>query len=890
MKENQAPNSIRLSDYKPPSYLIDTLDLRFELGENASRVLARSSVRRNPMAEPTDTLVLDGVGLELKSLALNGAQVPESRLSRGGERLKIQGVPESFSLEVETELKPQENTTLEGLYKSAGNFCTQCEAQGFRKITYYLDRPDVMAKFSTTLVADKVGYPVLLSNGNLADRGEMDGNRHWVRWEDPFPKPSYLFALVAGDLALVEDRYVTGAGREILLRIYVERHNVDKCQHAMGALQKAMRWDEQKFGLEYDLDSYMIVAVDDFNMGAMENKGLNLFNSKCVLADTATATDADFQAIEGVIGHEYFHNWTGNRVTLRDWFQLSLKEGLTVFRDQEFSADMTSRAVKRISDVRALRARQFPEDAGPTAHPVRPSEYMEINNFYTATVYEKGAEIIRMLHTLLGTDGFRQGMDLYFQRHDGQAVTCDDFVQAMEDATGKDLGQFRLWYAQAGTPVLKVTERYDEQTRRYRLDLKQSCPPTPGQSDKRPLHIPLALSLLARDGGEFELRMGGEGEAAPKQRVLDVTEPEQRFEFEDICERPVASLLRGFSAPVRLEMAESDEALAFRMAKDTDPFNRWEAAQTFALRVLQALVQDVQAERRLSLDTQFAKACRTTLVSAELDPALIVETLTLPSEDSLAETMTLADVLADVDAVHGAREFLRSALAEFMEQDLHRTYLAYRDKGAYSLDSAAVGRRSLKNICLAYLVASNKEDWTALAVNQFQQATNMTDTIAALRALVNLHGEARETALTAFYEKWQGEPLVIDKWFVLQATSSREDTLQRVRELSDHPAFDIKNPNRVRSLIGAFSMSNPVRFHQADGGGYGFLADKLLELDRLNPQVAARLVGAFSRWRKYDTGRQSLMRAQLERILDADGLSRDIYEVASKSLGRGSTN
>jgi aminopeptidase N len=873
---------INLKDYTPPPYLVDTVDLRFDLDEEVTLVQSRMQVRRNPdHSGGPAPLVLDGRGLVLRSLRLDGRTLSEGEYLLEEESLTLPEVPAEFVLEVETRIKPQENTALEGLYKSSGNYCTQCEAQGFRRITFYPDRPDVMARFSATIIADRQRYPVLLANGNLVEEGEMDGGRHFARWEDPFKKPCYLFALVAGQLVRIEDSFRTRSGREVVLRIYVEERNRDKCDHAMRSLKKAMRWDEEVFGLEYDLDIYMIVAVDDFNMGAMENKGLNIFNSKYVLARPETATDSDFQAIEEVIGHEYFHNWTGNRVTCRDWFQLSLKEGLTVFRDQQFSADMTSRAVKRIDDVRVLRNAQFPEDAGPMAHPVRPASYVEINNFYTTTVYNKGAEVIRMIHTLLGPDGFREGLRLYLQRHDGQAVTCDDFVRAMADAGGVDLEQFKLWYSQAGTPQLTAEGAYDSASRTYSLTVGQHTPATPGQEKKEPFHIPLAMGLLGRDGRDLPLRLVGEEAAAAGTRVLSLRREEETFRFVDVPEAPVPSLLRGFSAPVRLRINLADSDLAFLMAHDSDEFNRWEAGQQLAVRVMLKLVEDFRKDKELVLSPVFVEAFGRTLTDAEADPALLAQALTLPTETYLGEMMEVIDP----EAIHEVREFMRRDLAGRLREEFRRIHAANAPTGPYGIEPTEVGRRSLRNLCLAYLMTLDDRETLDGCLEQFRTGDNMTDVITALGCLANREAPERGEALEAFYRKWREDPLVIDKWFTLQATSRLPGTLEEVKRLTAHPAFNIKNPNRVRSLIGAFAQGNPVRFHDGRGDGYRFLADRVLEVNRLNPQVAARLVQPLSRWRRYDEDRRSLMQAELERIAAAPQLSRDVYEIVIKSLG-----
>ncbi|HRE55761.1 MAG TPA: aminopeptidase N, partial [Candidatus Competibacter sp.] len=697
----QTPKTTYLRDYTPPAYRIATVDLRFELEEDGATVHARLRIVRADATPAGTPLVLDGQQLELLSLALDGVSLPVDRYRVDADRLTLLDPPEAFDLAAITRIRPRDNAALEGLYQSSGNFCTQCEAEGFRKITYFLDRPDVMAVFTTTLVADRVRYPVLLSNGNRTGGGDLDGGRHWATWHDPFPKPCYLFALVAGQLDVVEDRFITRSGREVDLRIYVEPRNLDQCQHAMESLKQAMAWDEQRFGLEYDLDLYQIVAVGDFNMGAMENKGLNIFNTKYVLAKPETATDADYQGILGVIGHEYFHNWTGNRVTCRDWFQLSLKEGLTVFRDQEFSADLGSRGVERIEDVRILRGSQFPQDAGPMAHPIRPESYIEINNFYTVTVYNKGAEVVRMIQTLLGREGFRRGMGLYFQRHDGQAVTCDDFVAAMADANGADLTQFKRWYHQAGTPELTVSDAYDPVSRRYTLTVRQYCPPTPGQPDKEPFHIPLALGLLDAEGRDLPLRLEGEAAPGATQRVLELREPEQLFHFIDVPARPVPSLLRGFSAPVKLISEESEADLRFRLAHDRDDFNRWDAGHTLALRTILGLVEDRRLNREPRLPESFSAAFERALQS-DVDPALLAQVLSLPSESYLAEHMAVVDV----DGIHAAHTLVRRTLAHRLRSRFLQRYEALRDRtsGGYRNDAAAMSARALKNVCLDYLM------------------------------------------------------------------------------------------------------------------------------------------------------------------------------------------
>lgn len=877
------PQTIYLKDYQPPEYLIDAVDLFFELDAEATRVTSRLKLRYNPAVEDwKPSLALDGEQLAFESAKLNGRVLAEAEYSVSESGLVIHAVPDRpFELEIVNRINPEANTALEGLYLSKGMFCTQCEPHGFRRITYYIDRPDVMSLFTTTVVADQSRYPVLLSNGNPVARGELKNGRHWVRWEDPFRKPSYLFALVAGQLACLEDRFVTASGREIALHIYVEPHDLDKCDHAMQSLKHAMRWDEERFGREYDLDLYMIVAVSHFNMGAMENKGLNVFNTKFVLARPDTATDADYEHIEGVIGHEYFHNWTGNRITCRDWFQLSLKEGLTVFRDQEFSADRSSRAVKRIEDVNLLRTRQFAEDAGPLAHPVRPDSYIEINNFYTLTVYEKGGEVVRMIQTLAGPEGFRKGTDLYFERHDGQAVTCDDFVRCMEDANGIDLGQFRLWYAQAGTPELRLESEYDAGARILRLSVRQSCPPTPGQPVKQPLHVPLALGLLARDGRELPLRLAGEAEAGPATRVLHVREAEQVFEFVDVPERPVVSALRGFSAPVRLKIERSAEELAFLFAHDTDAFNRWDAGQTLATQVMLGLIERIQAgETPETVDSNLVDAFRRLLAQPAADLSYQALLLGLPSEDYVAAMMSVADP----EAIHLARQTVRKALAAALAEDFLTLYREHHAAETGSLDPAARNRRRIKNTCLGFVAELETAESYELCVAQFREARTMTDQIAALAAIVNSANPEKAVCLESFYTQWRDEALVIDKWFSLQASCHLPGTLASVKALTAHPDFDLRTPNRVRSLIGAFSQANPVNFHAADGSGYEFLSDQIVALNAINPQVAARMLGALTQWRRYDQGRQAAMCQQLQRIAGLEGVSKDVYEVAVKSL------
>ncbi|MDJ0806878.1 MAG: aminopeptidase N [Gammaproteobacteria bacterium] len=875
------PKTIYLKDYQPPEYLVESIELAFDLHEEQTQVMSRLELIRNPQAkQTTGALILNGEQLELQSISIDGRELAKDEFRLDDECLTILQPPARFSLETRVSIRPQDNTALEGLYRSGRLYCTQCEAEGFRRITYFLDRPDVMTRFTTSITADKQQYPVLLSNGNLVQEEDLENGRHRVRWEDPFPKPCYLFALVAGDLRYQQDRHTTPSGREVDLRIYVEPENIDKCDHAMRSLKNAMTWDEQQYGREYDLDIYMIVAVNDFNMGAMENKGLNIFNAKFVLARPESATDWDFQGIEGVIAHEYFHNWTGNRITCRDWFQLSLKEGLTVFRDQEFSADMGSRGVKRIEDVRLLRAHQFAEDAGPMAHPVRPDAYMEINNFYTVTVYEKGAEVVRMQHNLLGPELYRQATDLYFERHDGQAVTTDDFVSCMEDAGGRDLQQFRLWYRLAGTPEVRVEERYEPDARRYHLSFSQTCPDTPGQTRKPPFHIPLTLGLLDRQGRELPLQLVGEDTPAGVERVLELTQRRDSFCFTGIAEKPVPSMLRGFSAPVKLRFDYRDEDLMFLMAHDRDPFNRWDAAQTLANRTLLAMIDARRAQSPPVLSRGFIEAFRLALRDEIADKALLTEVLSLPSESLVGDQMEQVDV----EGIHSMREWLKQRLAEELQEDLLQVYRDNLTSGPYAIDPDSMARRSLKNRALHYLMLLDEPEIRRLCTEQFQSSDNMTDRMSALSALANCDCPERTQALSEFERQWRGDPLVMDKWFAVQANSKLPGTLQAVKKLMLHPAFSLRNPNKVRSLVGAFCSSNISGFHAADGSGYQFLADQVIALDKLNPQVAARLLRVMSRWRRYDPQRQTLMKAEFERVLAQSGLSRDVFEIASKCL------
>jgi len=881
------PKMIYLKDYQAPEYLIDETHLTFELFEDHSLVHAQLVMRRNPArGAGLPPLVLDGQLLELLSVSLGDRELSAADYQLDDSHLTLQPTAEHFTVDTSVRIHPETNTALEGLYKSGGMFCTQCEAEGFRKITYYLDRPDVMSTFTTTVSAEQHRYPVLLSNGNPIASGPGEDGRHWATWEDPFMKPAYLFALVAGDLWCVEDSFTTMSQRNVALRIYVEPENIDKCQHAMNSLKKSMRWDEETYGREYDLDIFMIVAVNDFNMGAMENKGLNIFNSSAVLARAETATDAAHQRVEAIVAHEYFHNWSGNRVTCRDWFQLSLKEGFTVFRDAGFSSDMNSPTVKRIQDVAYLRTHQFAEDGGPMAHAVRPESFIEISNFYTLTVYEKGSEVVGMIRTLVGAEGFRKGSDLYFERHDGQAVTCDDFIKAMEDANGVDLTQFKRWYSQAGTPRLAVSEAYDPAAKTYSLTFRQSCPATPDKVEKLPFVIPVALGLLDSAGADIALRLAGEAAAQGTSRVLSVTEAEQTFTFVDIAEQPLPSLLRGFSAPVKLSFPYSRDQLMFLMQHDSDGFNRWDAGQQLSVQVLQELIAQQQKGEALAMDPRLVTALRSVLSDDSLDQAMVAEMLSLPGEAYLTEISEVADV----EAIHGAREFARRQLADELFEPLWQRYQANREVSKhtpYVAEAEHFARRALQNIALSYVMLSPRPEFLVpvAAKEQFEHADNMTERLTALAVLVNSpYEEEKAWALELFAENFKDNPLVMDQWFSVQAGSGLPGGLARVKALMQHPAFNIKNPNKVRALIGAFAGQNLINFHAADGSGYRFLADLVIELNAFNPQIASRQLAPLTRWRKYDSARQALMKAELERIRASGELSSDVFEVVSKSL------
>ncbi len=894
-----ASRSIQLHDYTPPAFLVSRVALDVDVGDDRVRVRSVLHLARNPAAGSSpQPLVLDGEALELESVRLDGRELREGDYRVEGARLRIDAVPDACTLETVVRIDPWSNTKLEGLYATRSGLVTQCEAEGFRRITWFIDRPDVMARYTVTLCADRARFPRLLANGNLVAEGAGEPGdwfapggpgrasaRHWARWEDPFPKPCYLFAMVAADLEVIEDRFTTRSGRSALLQVYVEPGKLDQAGFAMQALKKCMRWDEDVFGLELDLERFMIVAVSDFNAGAMENKGLNIFNTKYVLARADTATDLDYFGVDKVVAHEYFHNWTGNRVTCRDWFQLSLKEGLTVFRDQEYSADEYSRPVVRIQEVRDLRTRQFPEDAGPMAHPVRPESYVEVNNFYTSTVYDKGAEVVRMYATLLGREGFRRGMELYFRRHDGQAVTCDDFLAAMADANGADLRQFGRWYSQAGTPVVECRGEHDAKARSYTLHVRQSCAPTPGQPAKQPFVIPLGVGLVGPDGQDLPLAVEG-GRAIPvpsaggHTAILVLEHEEQHFVFRDVADAPVASLLRGFSAPVHVRHGYTDTQLTHLMAHDSDPFNRWEAGQTLATRILLAGVGAIRAAREMEIPAAYVEAVGRTLADGARDPAFAAECLQLPSEAYLAECMEVADP----DAIHAARTHLVREIALRYRTRFEGAFRHFTVPGPYSPDAAAAGRRALRNTALAYVSAIDDATSRALAFLEFRRAENMTDAMAALACLADSDGAEHERALAMFLEKWKDEALVVDKWFRVQATSCLPGTIDRVKALAAHPAFDLRNPNRARALLHAFATENPLHFHAGDGSGYRWIAEQVVALDRLNPQVASRLARAFDRWRKYDAGRQGHARRALESILAAEGLSANVSEIVGRAL------
>ncbi|EPU7920783.1 aminopeptidase N [Vibrio parahaemolyticus] len=865
---SQAPQAKYRKDYQAPSHTITDIDLTFDLYDNDTIVTALSKVVQK--GEST-TLELDGEGLELRSVKVNGEDWAHHEVKEAS--LVLSYLPAEFELEIITKIDPEANTALEGLYKSGGAFCTQCEAEGFRRITYYLDRPDVLAKYTTKVIADKATYPYLLSNGNRIAQGEAENGRHWVQWQDPHPKPAYLFALVAGDFDVLRDKYTTMSGRNVDLEIFVDKGNLDRAGHAMTSLINSMKWDEERFGLEYDLDIYMIVAVDFFNMGAMENKGLNIFNSKFVLANDQTATDRDYLGIEAVIGHEYFHNWTGNRVTCRDWFQLSLKEGLTVFRDQEFSSDLGSRAVNRIDNVRIIRGPQFAEDASPMSHPIRPDKVIEMNNFYTLTVYEKGSEVIRMYHTLLGEEGFQKGMKLYFERHDGTAATCEDFVSAMEDATGVDLKQFRLWYSQSGTPTLRVNSEYNAEAKTYALTVEQFTEATQDQAEKQALHIPFDIELYDSKGQVIPLIINGES----VHNVLDIKQDKQTFVFENVAEQPVPSLLREFSAPVKLEYDYSDAELIFLMKHATNDFARWDASQMLLAKYIRQNVTNVQTGSEVQLSEDLIDAFRGVLLDENLEPAFIAQVFSLPSINEITGWYKQIDV----DAVDTVLNSITVSLSAALEDELSATYHTLK-QAEYTIDHAAIGKRALRNQCLQFLAHTDKGN--TLVKAQYEAANNMTDTIAAMSAANSAQLECREELMADYSDKWKHDGLVMDKWFALQGTNPAEDALEKVKATMNHEAFSLKNPNRTRSLIGSFLAANPVRFHDKSGSGYQFAGEILRQLNDSNPQVASRMIDPLLKFRKYDEARQAMIRAELEKLKAMDNLAKDLFEKVTKAL------
>jgi aminopeptidase N len=878
--KNPDHKKVYRQDYLPSPYLAESIQLLFQLNSRKTRVVAITQLKRNgKFPGEVGELHLDGEFLTLIDIAIDAVPLKKDRFKLGTNKLILFDPPETFTLQVTTEIDPEANTALSGLYRSGGNYCTQCEAEGFRRITYYLDRPDVLATFTTRIEADRTQCPVLLSNGNLLEKGMLEGNDHYAVWQDPYPKPCYLFALVAGDLSCIQDGFKTQSGKEIALRIYVEPRNKEKCSHAMASIKKAMRWDEQKYGLEYDLENYMIVAVDDFNMGAMENKGLNIFNSKYVLASPESATDQDYVGIEGVVAHEYFHNWTGNRVTCRDWFQLSLKEGLTVFRDQEFSADMNSRATQRISDVTVLRNSQFREDAGPMAHPVRPDSYVEINNFYTVTVYNKGAEVVRMLHKIIGEKKFRKGMDLYFEKFDGKAVTCDDFVDTMSEASGTDLEQFKLWYSQSGTPVLEVEEDWNEKSKKFSLKITQKCLPTPSQPDKKPFHIPVEIGLLY---SPKSLTSQPASEDDEESHMLELTDRKHEYSFSHFENKPILSFLRDFTAPVKVERFQRREELCYLMARDSNLFNRWDSAFQLSVEIINDFINALRGKAEPGMDRDYLDAFSLCLQD-DSDPALTAHALTLPTETYLAQQMEIVEPELLYRAVSSVKESLSTSLYE----QFFQVYRICADSSEYTITPRAMGRRSLKNCCLSYMMAPGVADRESIAIclEQYYRKENMTDVIAALTALSHLDIPERKDAFADFYDEWRNNPLVVDKWLSLQAASSLPDTLSTVRELMKHEAFTLTNPNKVRALVGVFCSSNHARFHDDSGAGYRFLTEQVLRLDPINPQIAAKLLVPFTSYSRYTKKLKAMMGEQLQVIHSQKGLSADVYEIIEKCLG-----
>lgn len=877
MSQIKQPRTIYLKNYQPTPFQIDSVHLHFDLHEDHVMVKAILEFKRREGVDLKAGLVLDGQELELKKIAINGELLSQDRYKTDADHLVIDTVPNQFTLETEVLIKPQENTQLSGLYQSRNNFCTQCEAEGFRRITYFYDRPDVMTRFTTTIAAEKSKYPYLLSNGNLIEEKDLADGRHWVHWEDPSLKPCYLFALIAGDFDLLEDQFTTMSGRKVDLRLFVEKGFLDQTDYAMQSLKRAMKWDEETYGREYDLDIYMIVAVSDFNMGAMENKGLNVFNTKYVLAKTETATDADYVAIEDVIGHEYFHNWSGNRVTCRDWFQITLKEGLTVFRDQSFSVDMTSN-VTRLDEINIMRNRQFAEDAGPMAHPIRTDSYIEINNFYTVTVYNKGAEVIRMVQTLLGKETFRTAMDEYFSRFDGQAVTTEDFIQVMEDISGRDLTQFKYWYSQAGTPVLDIQSEYNQAEKTFVLTVKQSCPATPGQDHKKPFHFPLAMGLVGPECKDMDIKLENETAVVSGTRILEIKKPEQTFTFVDVDQKPVPSLLRGFSAPVLVNYNYTNEELAWLLQCDHDAFGRWEAAQMLGFNVLSDLIHQQKDQKALQKNDLLTQSFDKLLNDGPEDLSFLARLMVLPTEGFVLQRLPKTDI----DYIHAARQFIKKNLAKDLEAQFLKHYKNLQSN-AYQYNQKEMGRRSLKNLSLAYLLETKKPEYFAMAYEQFQKADNMTDMMGALNALNNHDCKEREQALDEFYHRFQHEALVVNKWLSLQASSHLPNTLSKVQSLLKHSAFDINNPNNVYALVGGFS-ANMILFHNKSGNGYDFLMNQVLEIDSKNAIVAARMLQPLTQWKILDDMRGKLMRIKLQQLSGFKHLSKDVFEVVEKSI------
>ncbi len=874
----KTPKKIYLKDYTPPAFFVDQADLTFEIKEDQTQVSSHLKIRKNKMAADKDTsLVFDKGSFDIISVIAGGMVLLPEEYETDDGLFKIARTPDTFDLEITSILRPHENTSLEGLYKSGTILCTQCEAQGFRKITPFPDRPDVMAKYSCTIIADKTQYPVLLSNGNLVKSGNLDSNRHFVRWEDPFKKPSYLFALVAGNIDHIEDQFITSSGRRVELKIYSEKENIDKCWHAMKSLKQAMAWDEKRFGLEYDLDLYQIVAINDFNAGAMENKGLNIFNSKYVLADPATATDEDYINIQGVIGHEYFHNWTGNRVTLKNWFQLSLKEGLTVFRDQEFSSDLNSRSVERISNVKNLRGNQFPEDQGPMAHPVMPDSYIKMDNFYTMTVYEKGSELVRMIHQLIGEQNFRKGIDLYFETFDGMAVSIDDFVGVMEKASGKDLEQFKLWYFQSGTPTITMTRVYRPESRKLEITFQQKTQPDRNQEIKKPLHIPISFGIMDAQGKDI---------TPDDKRLLELKDDKKTFVFNNIQENSLPSIFRQFSAPVKIQTDFTDKELSFLMANDTDEFSRWDAAQTLFIKEIKQIILSIQAGKKLSVSKDLMAAFKKALKDQTQDHAFLAKALSLPMETEIKDHFDLVDV----NAIHKARLFLKQYIAAQLKDQFMEIIALCSQTNPLSkphdtmMSHEIMADRALKNLCLSYLGSLKESGTTGLIWDHYESAENMTDELAGFKILAGIDPDIKQKAVEKFHAKWQHDKLVLDKWFAVQAGSPLPDTLENVTALTRHLDFSIKNPNKVRSLIYVFALQNPINFHQTDGGGYRFIADQIILLDKINHQIAARLSSCFNLWKKYDDDRKALMQKELERILSTQTLSKNVYEIVSRAL------